>query len=104
MWRLAIFAIIVAAALVGFVGPATQRAAAHQDGCHRWHSCPSDSGSYTCGDTGYTSGCGGGLPEANEPDDPSYAEPDSDSDDADPYGLDESYGDEGFSDDEVYGG
>ena len=29
----------------------------HQDGCHRWHSCPSDSGSYTCGDTGYCSEC-----------------------------------------------
>lgn len=26
---------------------------AHQSGCHRWHSCPSDSGSYTCGDKGY---------------------------------------------------
>ncbi|MGI0063638.1 MAG: hypothetical protein ACREAL_02025, partial [Nitrosopumilaceae archaeon] len=30
---------------------------AHQNGCHRWHSCPSDSGSYTCGDTGYCSQC-----------------------------------------------
>lgn len=30
---------------------------AHQSGCHRWHSCPSDTGSYTCGDLGYTSGC-----------------------------------------------
>ena len=27
---------------------------AHQSGCHRWHSCPSDSGSYTCGDAGYS--------------------------------------------------
>ena len=26
---------------------------AHRSGCHRWHSCPSDSGSYTCGDAGY---------------------------------------------------
>lgn len=26
---------------------------AHQSGCHRWHSCPSDTGSYTCGDLGY---------------------------------------------------
>lgn len=26
---------------------------AHRSGCHRWHSCPSDSGSYTCGDLGY---------------------------------------------------
>lgn len=30
---------------------------AHRSGCHRWHSCPSDSGSYICGDWGYCSGC-----------------------------------------------
>ena len=30
---------------------------AHQDGCHSNHSCPSDSGSYTCGDKGYCSQC-----------------------------------------------
>ncbi len=34
-------------------------AAAHQDGCHRWHSCPSDTGSYVCGDLGYDSECYG---------------------------------------------
>ncbi len=28
-------------------------ASAHQSGCHRWHSCPSDTGSYVCGDLGY---------------------------------------------------
>lgn len=28
-------------------------ASAHRSGCHRWHSCPSDTGSYTCGDAGY---------------------------------------------------
>ena len=32
-------------------------ASAHRSGCHRWHSCPSDSGSYVCGDLGYASGC-----------------------------------------------
>ncbi|WP_425557222.1 SH3 domain-containing protein [Deinococcus carri] len=32
-------------------------AQAHRDGCHRWHSCPSDHGTYVCGDLGYTSGC-----------------------------------------------
>lgn len=32
-------------------------AEAHRSGCHRWHSCPSDSGSYVCGDLGYTSSC-----------------------------------------------
>ena len=30
---------------------------AHQDGCHSKHSCPSDCGSYTCGDKGYCSQC-----------------------------------------------
>jgi hypothetical protein len=30
---------------------------AHRSGCHRWHSCPSDSGSYICGDTGRCSAC-----------------------------------------------
>jgi len=30
---------------------------AHRSGCHRWHSCPSDRGTYICGDLGYCSGC-----------------------------------------------
>lgn len=30
---------------------------AHRDGCHRWHSCPSDHGTYECGDLGYCSKC-----------------------------------------------
>ncbi len=30
---------------------------AHRSGCHRWHSCPSDRGTYVCGDLGYCSGC-----------------------------------------------
>ena len=30
---------------------------AHRDGCHRWHSCPSDTGSYVCGDKGYDDEC-----------------------------------------------
>ncbi|MGW3092851.1 hypothetical protein ACWDCC_05300 [Streptomyces sp. NPDC001102] len=33
-------------------------AEAHRDGCHRWHSCPSDTGSYVCGDLGYDTYCG----------------------------------------------
>ena len=37
--------------------PILQPTFAHQDGCHSWHSCPSDSGSYTCGDKGYCSEC-----------------------------------------------
>lgn len=56
----------------------------HKDGCHRWHSCPSDSGSYTCGDTGYCSECPdnqycrAGQPytqESNYQSKPSYSEP-----------------------------
>lgn len=40
---------------------------AHRDGCHRWHSCPSDTGSYVCGDTGYFSECGyTSLPEESD--------------------------------------
>jgi len=32
-------------------------AEAHRSGCHRWHSCPSDTGSYVCGDLGYNTYC-----------------------------------------------
>src|SRR5947208_670491 len=39
-------------------------AEAHRDGCHRWHSCPSDTGSYVCGDLGYSDQCGGAAPQA----------------------------------------
>jgi hypothetical protein len=46
-----------AAALLLFVlGPASD-AHGHRSGCHRWHSCPSDTGSYVCGDTGHCSTC-----------------------------------------------
>lgn len=31
--------------------------AAHRSGCHRWHSCPSDTGSYVCGDLDHCSQC-----------------------------------------------
>jgi hypothetical protein len=31
---------------------------AHRDGCHRWHSCPPDDGSYVCGDLGHDDECG----------------------------------------------
>ena len=51
-------------AAVGAVATWSAPAAAHQDGCHRWHSCPSDTGSYVCGDLGYYSECPGGAPDA----------------------------------------
>ena len=44
---------------------------AHQSGCHRWHSCPSDSGSYVCGDLGYYSQC----PSTNYPKSEPKSEP-----------------------------
>jgi hypothetical protein len=36
---------------------AANTASAHRSGCHRWHSCPSDTGSYVCGDLGYDTYC-----------------------------------------------
>lgn len=41
----------------------------HRDGCHRWHSCPSDDGSYVCGDLGYDDECGGSEEEEEEEED-----------------------------------
>ncbi len=43
--------------LLLFCGSYVVTTEAHRSGCHRWHSCPSDSGSYICGDTGRCSGC-----------------------------------------------
>lgn len=44
------------ATVMAVVAPAP--ASAHQSGCHAAHSCPSDTGSYTCGDTGNYTYCG----------------------------------------------
>lgn len=35
---------------------------AHRSGCHAAHSCPSDTGSYVCGDKGIYTYCGYGAP------------------------------------------
>src|SRR5213593_1370323 len=48
--RLAILAVIATLTLAS-------AADAHRSGCHRWHSCPSDRGTYECGDLGHCSGC-----------------------------------------------
>ena len=45
---------ITAAALVAMLAFPAQ---AHRSGCHRWHSCPSDRGTYVCGDLGYDTYC-----------------------------------------------
>lgn len=39
----------------------SQSVFAHRSGCHAWHSCPSDTGSYVCGDKGYSNYCGTSL-------------------------------------------
>lgn len=43
--------IVIALSFVILLNPSP--AGAHRSGCHRWHSCPSDTGSYSCGDAGY---------------------------------------------------
>lgn len=63
MRTLAVAALLVLSCLMAWQVPAD----AHRDGCHRWHSCPSDTGSYICGDTGHFSECGyTSLPEERE--------------------------------------
>lgn len=68
-------AAIAAAALawpVVFAAPAY----AHRSGCHAAHSCPSDTGSYVCGDTGNANFCGGSstaAPQLSAPISPSVA-------------------------------
>ena len=42
---------------VALIAATAMYARAHRSGCHRWHSCPSDTGSYVCGDTGHCSAC-----------------------------------------------
>jgi hypothetical protein len=49
--------VLTLALLVSIVPLSSRVAEAHRDGCHRWHSCPSDSGSYVCGDLGYYDQC-----------------------------------------------
>jgi hypothetical protein len=48
-------ALVVVASVTSLM--TTQSASAHRSGCHRWHSCPSDTGSYVCGDLGYDTYC-----------------------------------------------
>ncbi len=52
----------------------TSTAEAHRHGCHRWHSCPSDNGSYVCGDLGYDDYCPS-KPEEPPPPPPPTAQP-----------------------------
>jgi hypothetical protein len=59
-------------------------AQAHRDGCHRWHSCPSDTGSYVCGDLGYDSECGGTSSADSDLYDPDAGAADESSEPLDP--------------------
>lgn len=64
MKRFLIFALLaLVAALIVIAPPAS----AHRSGCHRWHSCPSDSGSYVCGDTGHSNYCGNSTYQTPQP-------------------------------------
>ncbi len=63
--NLAVALSLAVSSLVAWSSPAE----AHRDGCHAQHSCPSDSGSYVCGDTGNFSECGySSIPEARDED------------------------------------
>ena len=56
--RAIVFCLASLAVGVGVVG-ASPDASAHRDGCHAAHSCPFDTGSYVCGDTGNDTYCPG---------------------------------------------
>jgi len=49
------FGILALSWVLGWSG--TDSSVAHQDPCHRLHSCPSDHGTYICGDTGRCQQC-----------------------------------------------
>jgi micrococcal nuclease len=66
--RLLVLTLLLSAGATGGLSAGAPGVAdAHQSGCHRWHSCPSDSGSYVCGDLGYYTYCPGGDPNAPPP-------------------------------------
>jgi len=56
---LVLLSLIVLIFLVGLfsITGLSNESFAHRDGCHRWHSCPSDTGSYVCGDLGVDTYC-----------------------------------------------
>jgi hypothetical protein len=50
-------AVLLILILVPLVGAGRGRSNARQDPCHRRHSCPSDHGTYICGDLGRCDQC-----------------------------------------------
>src|SRR4029079_14845303 len=59
-----LFAIILV--LILFLPTFPMESYGHRSGCHAAHSCPSDTGSYECGDTGNYSQCPGNDSEDDE--------------------------------------
>lgn len=55
--RYLLAALVAACSLLFVSSLSVDSASAHQSGCHAQHSCPSDTGSYVCGDTGNYSQC-----------------------------------------------
>ena len=53
MWKLASTLTL----MISLILWASSASYAHRSGCHRWHSCPSDRGTYICGVTGHCSQC-----------------------------------------------
>jgi endonuclease YncB( thermonuclease family) len=53
-----IYVLLIVTALVSLpLTTSNNPVSAHQSGCHTYHSCPSDTGSYVCGDLGNDSQC-----------------------------------------------
>lgn len=61
-------------ALASFALAISPAALAHRSGCHAAHSCPSDTGSYVCGDKGNNSQCGGNVAPTSAPSSPKKSE------------------------------
>jgi endonuclease YncB( thermonuclease family) len=74
---------------------------AHRDGCHRWHSCPSDTGSYVCGDLGH--GCEGSENENSEDEEEDTESLDDDRNDANNNEDSDSNGGFGLGSDNLIG-
>jgi hypothetical protein len=88
-WLIALASLaVVFAGAVTLSGARPDVADAHRSGCHAWHTRPSDTGSYQCGDTGH--GCNYGA-DASSP-----AAPESDEDFEEP--LNEELGEEPLDD------
>ena len=64
-----IISVLTLALFLNFLPIFPMQSFAHQSGCHRWNSCPSDDGSYVCGDTGHYSQCPGKEHKSSSNDD-----------------------------------